>query len=267
MFPNPYALADKTIKKLNRSAMRRFQDAKSAMLIPGFDELTVIKQCKVLYERLKKDNSAAFYDLYAARYLEIYGAERRETSSAKSAEKRRKLDNRLEELAELYLSGQLPIGSAKKQNLTEKQRKALNGIYETAQAQVDGLLSEPNPVTGYSYKNEIPRKKERCEESVNAAQGTSKKKSELDKALRFWSQMTGQYTDAVSDMANVEALKDAGVKYVRWTTQQDEKVCKTCDDRDGKIYRIDRIPDKPHWRCRCWTSPVSKNGDNSTSQF
>lgn len=246
MTAEPYTLADKTITALNHSAIRRFQSVKSALLISGFDELTIVQQCKTLYTRLKKDNHNAFLDLFAAKYLEIFGI----------VSRRGKADDGLDELAELYISGVLTI-DRKRNNLTEKQHKAFETLYERAETQVSDLLSTPNPVTGYSYDNEVMRKKERCEESIIAAYGKSGKQAELDKALRLWSQMSGQYADAVSDDANLQALFAANVKYVRWNTQEDERVCNTCDDRGGKIYRIDRIPDKPHWRCRCWCTPVS----------
>ena len=247
MAAEPYALADKTIAALNHSAMRRFKNAKSAMLIADFDELTVLQQCKSLYKRLKKDNDDAFYDLYVAKYLEVSG----------SVSNRKKTDDALDELIELYISGALIVGG-KNNKLTAKQSEKLDSLYGNAKTRVNALLSNPNPITGYSYENEIPRKRERCEEAVNAASGKSKKQTELDKALRFWSQMTGQYADNVNDDANITALKEANVKYVRWNTQEDERVCGACDDRNGKIYRIDRVPDKPHWRCRCWLSPVSE---------
>lgn len=246
MSAEPYALADKTIAAVNRSAMKRFQSAKNAMLIVNFDELTVLRQCKNLYARLKKDNHDAFLDLFAAKYLEVSG----------NIADREKKDDGLDELIKLYISGILAIGGGNSR-LTGKQREALNALYQRAETQVSDLLSIPNPVTGYSYDNEVMRKMERCEESVMAAQGKAKKQTELEKALRFWSQMSGQYADNVSELSNVEALKDANVKYVRWNTQEDERVCDTCNGRDGKIYRIDRIPDKPHWRCRCWCGPLS----------
>lgn len=248
--PDPYALADRTIEKLNRLAIRRFREAKQTMLIPGFDELTVLQACKILYSKVKKDNNSSFLDLFVMRYLEVFGvipvkvkaipatgeAAKSGTTSPSRASKAKSQDS---------ASGQ------------HKQSRNLSELRKQAAKAIEQLLSDPNPVTGYRYDKEVTRKQERCEESINAAQGTAKKQAELDKALRFWSQMTGQYVDAVSDTANVSAMRDAGVQYVRWHTQQDEKVCAECRKRDGKIYRIDRIPDKPHWRCRCYTTPLS----------
>lgn len=90
---------------------------------------------------------------------------------------------------------------------------------------------------------------------MNAADNKPK---EFRKGLRYWSDMTRQYSDMVSDEATLKAYKDGGAKYVRWITQEDEKVCEVCWERNGKIYPIDRVPAKPHWGCRCYLRPVSK---------
>ena len=119
-----------------------------------------------------------------------------------------------------------------------------------------GLLADPDPVTRYSYYNEATRKCERCKEAVVATNGVAYKKLEMEKAVRLWNQMSQQYCDIVSDAAAVAAMQKAGVKYVRWHTQEDDKVCSDCHELDKKVFQIDLLPDKPHWRCRCWISPV-----------
>lgn len=127
-------------------------------------------------------------------------------------------------------------------------------LEEIAELFLARMLGKPDPVTRYAYDAEVPRKQDRCAESVIAANGATAKQEELNKSIRFWSQMTGQYADNISDGANERALKDAGIKYVKWHTQEDERVCSTCGRRDGKLYPIGRVPDAPHWRCRCYVS-------------
>lgn len=123
---------------------------------------------------------------------------------------------------------------------------------------LENILSKPDPITHYAYDAEVLRKRDRAIEAVNAVSGVQNKQDELDKALRFWAMCAQQYCDIVAYQAAIKAFKDAGVKYVKWVTQKDEKVCVECDSRDGKIYPINRLPARPHWRCRCYVTPLNK---------
>lgn len=120
------------------------------------------------------------------------------------------------------------------------------------------ILTEPDPITHYAYDAELLRKRDRAIEAVNAVSGAQNKQSEMDKAMRLFSQMTGQYIDTVAYEAAVKAYRDAGIRYVKWVTQKDEKVCAECEAKGGKIYLIDKIPKRPHWRCRCYIVPLNK---------
>ena len=115
------------------------------------------------------------------------------------------------------------------------------------------LLGGYDAVTKYVYDHETDRKRDRTAEAVNS---TAAKATEYRRGLSYWSQMTGQYADAVTDEATLKAYRDAGVKKVRWVTAGDGKVCATCRDRDGQVYPIENIPPKSHWRCRCYLVPV-----------
>lgn len=117
------------------------------------------------------------------------------------------------------------------------------------------VLDKPNPVTGYIYSNEVERKRDRATESINSS---TKKRQEFQKALRFWSRQTAEYCYIVTDEATLKAFKDSGVKKVRWVTEKDDRVCPVCGSRDGKIYDIDKVPQKPHWSCRCWLESVKE---------
>ena len=216
--PQPYALADKTIARLNKKALRQNNAQKQRFLLDGFDELNVLKGITALYDSLDKDNRKAYHELFIARYLEINA----------------------------FMRGKAPKGDT---------------LEEMAEAYLSGLLSEPDPITLYAYDAEVPRKRDRVIESVNATPGKALKQVQMDKGLRFWSQMSGQYADEVSDGANVTALKNNGVQKVRWVTANDDKVCKTCRERNGKVYDLDRVPAKPHWRCRCYLTPVKTDNN------
>lgn len=138
-----------------------------------------------------------------------------------------------------------------------KKKPQEDEIYEMAEMWVAELLDTPLPQTHYAYAPEIYRKRDRAAEAVNSVAGNVKKQVEMDKHLRYWLVMTAFYIDFVSDGANEKALKDSGVMKVQWNTQEDGKVCATCNEKNGNIYDIDKIPKKPHVRCRCWVSPIT----------
>ena len=117
---------------------------------------------------------------------------------------------------------------------------------------VDGVLSEVDPVTQYCWDNEWERKAYRLAEVLEV---TPDRNKEIDKALRYWSQQTGQYAVNCTDYAMIQAFQDAGVEEVEWVTETDEKTCSECDGRDGKRYKLDEIPIK-HYGCRCTVEPV-----------
>lgn len=115
-------------------------------------------------------------------------------------------------------------------------------------------LEDVDPVTEYSFYAEKERKKARLLEALSVSQQRNK---EIDKALRYWTVQVGQYADNAVIRARHRAFVDAGVERVMWVTQKDERVCKGCDDLDGKIFPIDNIPPLPqHYHCRCYVRPV-----------
>ena len=117
---------------------------------------------------------------------------------------------------------------------------------------VSAVMSEVDPLTMYAFDTETERKAERLAETLEVA---TDRDAEIDKAIRYWSQQCGQFAINVTDYAMVEAFEDAGIEFVRWITQKDERVCRECGPRDEVIFAIDEIPTK-HYRCRCWLKPV-----------
>lgn len=133
----------------------------------------------------------------------------------------------------------------------QKPRKDLD---EIAEIYILMLLSEPNDATHYIYDTEALRKRDRTIEAVNAVDGPNMKIAEINKGIRAWTAMVAWYVDFTADEANIQAMEDAGLTVGVWNTQEDEKVCKICNERDGKVYRLSDIPKKPHLGCRCWIS-------------
>lgn len=119
------------------------------------------------------------------------------------------------------------------------------------------MMDEYDPVTLYQFMPEIERKKQRLVEALIAA---VKKNAEVDKALRLLTLQLAQYADKAELESTIKAYRDAGIKKVRWVTMEDERVCKTCDSKDGNIYDIDKVPPRPHYRCRCELEPIKNSG-------
>lgn len=122
-------------------------------------------------------------------------------------------------------------------------------------ALVETVLSSPNSVTKYEYENEVLRKRDRLSEALRTRSDVN---SEWRRAVSLWSNMTAQYADIVTDETVLRAYKDAGVEYVMWVTQEDEKVCEICKPLDGEIFPINEAPDKQHWHCRCYLVPIER---------
>jgi SPP1 gp7 family putative phage head morphogenesis protein len=60
------------------------------------------------------------------------------------------------------------------------------------------------------------------------------------------------------DKATLDGYKDSGVDEVEWHTNIDGRECKVCRERNGRVYKIDEVPPKPHRNCRCRYAPVPK---------
>lgn len=118
---------------------------------------------------------------------------------------------------------------------------------------LSALLLAYDPVTLYVYKHEVDRKRDRTAEAINS---TKAKATEFNRGLMYWTRMTAQYAISVADESSLKAYEDAGIKRVKWNTQEDTLVCQTCEERDGKIYPIDKVPPKAHWGDRCWLTAV-----------
>ena len=145
---------------------------------------------------------------------------------------------------------------ARYQKTYKKQKKDYDEIYELAEMYLLGLLSEPNETTKYVYETEVLRKRDRAIESVNATQGIAFKQSEINKALRYWTMQTGTYIDIVCEGAHIQALKDMGVKRVKWFALGDERVCAQCEELNEQEFDINDIPYAPHPRCRCHVEAI-----------
>lgn len=145
--------------------------------------------------------------------------------------------------------------------ITEEKLLALavyyyNSTVKNAKTQIDRdwlylLLNDYDPITKYVFMHEVERKRARLVESMVA----TKNPGEIDTALRYWSAMVTQYAIEVTDAAVKQAYIDDGVELVVWVTILDDRRCKECEKREGKVYDIKDVPPKPHIGCRCYIVP------------
>ena len=154
---------------------------------------------------------------------------------------------------------------------TEEAKEDIEGLGITAvllpvnEKYVRNVLGEYNPVTGYLYYPEADRKRSRLAEALITAVLVGSRNDyhkELQRFASLWNTQTIQYGEKMVDKTRIDTFKRNGIKRVKWITKEDEKVCKECSERDGKIYPIDKIPPKPHYNCRCWIEPLLEKGNN-----
>ena len=131
-------------------------------------------------------------------------------------------------------------------------------IDELVDMYLAGLWDTPNENTHYAFGTELVRKRDSTKEAIIAVPTRTQKQLELEKAARYLIQQSAWYIDFTSQDAEVQALKDCGVKKVKRNDMNDDKVYRECRQSNGEIYEIDKIPPLPHLRCRRWFTPVMK---------
>ena len=118
---------------------------------------------------------------------------------------------------------------------------------------VDDVLNQTDFITLYRFDTETERKAYALAETLEVSQDRD---YEINKALRFWSQQLGQYAINITDYAVIQAFMDYGLEYAMWESENDNVVCNECYSYDQQVFRIDELPVKPHWGCRCRFRPV-----------
>ena len=216
--PDPYLLSDETIKKLNKKAVLRASKAKRKLTIANFDELNVIKTVEELYRDLLEDAKTEFCNLYLERYIELL---RWFTSTRNVRDAFGKINVDYDDFVDQYV-----------------------------ELAVFDIIDDPNWSTHYIYSMENVRKRDRLIEAIESVNGKTAKQAEIDKGIRIYSQMNTWYSDFVSQEAEIQLYKDAGVKRVKRIEKKDSRVCDVCKQADGEVYRIDKVPPIPHLNCR-----------------
>lgn len=117
-----------------------------------------------------------------------------------------------------------------------------------------------NPVTKYLYDKEVERKRLRLAEAMAADReygNPAGLQADIRTHARAWWRQTEQYAIDIEDAAVLYAFEEAGIEEVKWVAEIDGRECKTCRERNGKVYKINQVPEKPHYLCRCYLVPVS----------
>jgi SPP1 gp7 family putative phage head morphogenesis protein len=125
-----------------------------------------------------------------------------------------------------------------------------------------GLLGAYNFVSGYLYESEAERKRLRLAEQMMTAREYLNRtlyNDSLRRSANLWWTQTAHYMLDAVDTATLDGYKDSGVERVKWNTNIDGRECKTCRERNGKVYPISNVPPKAHRNCRCYLTPVPKS--------
>ena len=124
---------------------------------------------------------------------------------------------------------------------------------------LSGFLQLYDPVTHYKWYDEADRKRSRAYEAIMSCRTAAERKKQIEVALKAWAKQFEQTADDVVVAVVKKAYEDNGIKYVKWVTKKDKRVCSDCHKRNGKIYPITSPDLHPlHYNCRCWWMPIFK---------
>ena len=209
----------KHLDTLLEKAKKKLRTEFNRLGLLGFDELNVTntkKVTKAMFDRLLSENEKMY---------------RKAANKAYSKAKKK----------------------AEEAGYREGEEKELSGAW------LFGALSAYNFVTGYIYDREAERKRLRLNEQMLTAREYDDRQLYNNSLQRvanlLWTQ-TSQYGIFVVDKATIQAYEDMGVKQVRWNAHIDGHECKVCRERHKKIYKLAEVPEKTHYRCRCYLEPV-----------
>lgn len=123
------------------------------------------------------------------------------------------------------------------------------------------VLKRYNILTGYLFFPEAERKRMRLVEEILTAKEYNNIE-QYEQAIRkfgnlWWTQLMA-YGNAMVDAEMLDMYKSAGVEWVRWEAEDDDKTCHICEDLNQIVFKLKDLPDKPHRNCRCWYTPMPK---------
>lgn len=213
------------------------------------EKIRIYDACDRAIQEMNRENLRSFGQLKLAKWDQLHVVRDITKTYHESARKARQKYYEVAFEAYLLILAMCDVEPKKAHQMAEK---AITGEW------VDEILDQTDPVTLFRFNSETDRKAYRLVEAIGVAESRN---AEIDKALRLWSKQLGQYAINFTDYAAIKAFEDAGAEMVKWITQRDERVCNECHALDGQIFRIDEIPRKPHWGCRCFWRAIFRPGN------
>lgn len=214
----PYRAADQAIPKLKAGARKEFSRTR---LVMRFDEINAAyaqRNVKALYKKLEKDAQKQFEAIATISFSDA-----------------------IQECVEFGI-------------VSEKEADRIRDAFG-AHKTVLGVLKSYGDVTKYVYENEVDRKRSRLLEAILADKSAGIRMNvikDFNASRDLWIGQIVQTALDVEDAAVLAAYIAAGVETVVWMTEDDDRVCEVCDERDQQEYPIEDVPPKPHYGCRCW---------------
>mgnify|MGYP003243613783 CR=1 FL=1 len=144
-------------------------------------------------------------------------------------------------------------------------RLSKTSVKQITEDEVKKWLNEYYIVTQYVYYNELKRKEQRYIETLITLKDNDYSYNGIDamtaqkRLARGLKKQFEEYGVMIVDKARTTAFKAQGVSKLKWVSQTDKNVCAECIKRNGKIYKIDKVPPKPHYGCRCYMVKVNNN--------
>lgn len=130
------------------------------------------------------------------------------------------------------------------------------GKSEVSEQIISEVFETYLPLTEYVYKNEVERKRMRFTEAVISRKEKGFNTAEMTNIYKrnasLWISQLRQYGIEVVDAARKRAFMEDETEFVEWVAEDDAKTCSVCEDLDGEIFELSKVPDKPHRNCRCY---------------
>jgi SPP1 gp7 family putative phage head morphogenesis protein len=124
------------------------------------------------------------------------------------------------------------------------------------EAWIEEFFDKYNPVTKYVFSNELDRKESRLFEALVAS--SADKMQSYKTAENLLVRQVKQYAVDLEDAVAMVVYEDTGVEKVMWNAEHDHRTCGDCSELDGEIFDLKDAPDKLHYQCRCWLTPVKE---------
>lgn len=89
--------------------------------------------------------------------------------------------------------------------------------------------------------------------------------SSANAGISFNKQLLRSSNIDANNQASSAAFSDNNqVVYLKWVTQNDDKVCDICEPMDGNVYKVEDAPTPQvdsHYNCRCGLEPCDEDGN------